>query len=511
MKNHYTLASIKKIKWGILEENKPVSLCPVMQPGWGGVVKETGKILGKPQTNILCLHRGDSGLIFVDHKEWTALGQFALRKILKQPRWGVWLNRQIIRSSDELVRFTSKKVFFINLHKKTTLQLVNLYEEYLEKQCQVYNHSLVPVYLDLYKPHLTSYVIQYLDEQIRRFKYPGTAKECFTQLTVPQKASKVLEEEIALLHLAASFMKRRVPIIATKNSCTRTQREAIERHIKRYRHLGYNFEGPALPDSYFWKRLQEFVRSKPGPKQRVEEILQEKKQARRQEQRIIKQLKIDQRHRQVIELTKGFIFSKDYRKMALVRSYYEVEPLLRELGRRFGLSLRQTRNCLLGEIKLMLKNKSNQPKDLSKRMKGCLFVIINRQMPGQVFVDHYFTAMKKHLLKKEDFTEVNYFHGQSACLGKAQGMVKIINTSKDIYKMKLGDVMVSQMTNPELVPAMKKAAAIITDLGGITSHAAIVSRELGVPCVIGTKIATQVLRDGDKVEVDANSGEIRKV
>ena len=78
-------------------------------------------------------------------------------------------------------------------------------------------------------------------------------------------------------------------------------------------------------------------------------------------------------------------------------------------------------------------------------------------------------------------------------------------------KMKPGDILVSKATNPNVVPAMKIAGAIITDEGGITCHAAIISRELKIPCVIGTKIATQVLKDGDKVEVDANNGIIKKL
>ena len=69
--------------------------------------------------------------------------------------------------------------------------------------------------------------------------------------------------------------------------------------------------------------------------------------------------------------------------------------------------------------------------------------------------------------------------------------------------------MVSIATNPDIVPAMKKAGAIVTEQGGITSHAAIVSRELRTPCVIGTKIATKVLKDGMVVEVDANKGIVK--
>jgi pyruvate,water dikinase len=66
------------------------------------------------------------------------------------------------------------------------------------------------------------------------------------------------------------------------------------------------------------------------------------------------------------------------------------------------------------------------------------------------------------------------------------------------------------MTNPEIVIAMKKASAIVTDFGGLTCHAAIVSRELGIPCVVGTRVATKVLRDGDSVSVNATLGEVTK-
>ncbi|MEW6408479.1 MAG: PEP-utilizing enzyme [Patescibacteria group bacterium] len=78
-------------------------------------------------------------------------------------------------------------------------------------------------------------------------------------------------------------------------------------------------------------------------------------------------------------------------------------------------------------------------------------------------------------------------------------------------KMRKGDILVSIATDPDIVPAMKKASAIVTEQGGVTSHAAIVSREMRIPCVIGTKIATKVLRDGDLVEVDATKGLVRKL
>lgn len=80
-----------------------------------------------------------------------------------------------------------------------------------------------------------------------------------------------------------------------------------------------------------------------------------------------------------------------------------------------------------------------------------------------------------------------------------------------IKDFKEGEILVTPMTTPDFVIIMRKAAAIVTDEGGLSCHAAIVSRELNVPCIIGTKHATQLLKDGDMVEVDAENGEVNKL
>ena len=76
-------------------------------------------------------------------------------------------------------------------------------------------------------------------------------------------------------------------------------------------------------------------------------------------------------------------------------------------------------------------------------------------------------------------------------------------------KMNKGDILVAVQTMPQLLPAMKKAAAFVTDIGGLVCHAAIVARELGTPCIIGTWNATKILKDGDLVEVDADEGVVK--
>lgn len=104
---------------------------------------------------------------------------------------------------------------------------------------------------------------------------------------------------------------------------------------------------------------------------------------------------------------------------------------------------------------------------------------------------------------------VKEIKGFIASRGWASGKVKICESSTEIGKVENGDILVAAMTTPDFVPAMKRAVAIITDEGGVTSHAAIISRELGKPCIIGTKNATKILKDGDIVEVDANKGIVK--
>jgi phosphohistidine swiveling domain-containing protein len=106
-------------------------------------------------------------------------------------------------------------------------------------------------------------------------------------------------------------------------------------------------------------------------------------------------------------------------------------------------------------------------------------------------------------------SDLSGFKGVIASRGKVRANIKIVLDPHDKIDFKKGDILVTTMTTPEFIFIMKKASAIITDQGGITSHAAIVSRELGIPCIIGTKIATQILKDGDKVEVDANNGVVK--
>jgi phosphoenolpyruvate synthase/pyruvate phosphate dikinase len=145
--------------------------------------------------------------------------------------------------------------------------------------------------------------------------------------------------------------------------------------------------------------------------------------------------------------------------------------------------------------------------------------IVGRKKGFSIYRNKIYPAyLLSSILKKNGFilNEANRkkyqeIKGTSAFRGIARGIVRIVVTKQEIGNFKKGEILVAEMTSPGYVPIMKIAAAIITDEGGITCHAAIIAREMKKPCVIGTKIATKVLRDGDFVEVDADKGIVRMI
>lgn len=119
-------------------------------------------------------------------------------------------------------------------------------------------------------------------------------------------------------------------------------------------------------------------------------------------------------------------------------------------------------------------------------------------------------ARKDIILKNEGFKDVREIKGIVASKGASlKGRVRLLLNKKAIKNFKKNEILVTEMTDPDFIPAIKKAAAIITDEGSITCHAAIVSRELKKLCIISTKIATKILKNGDRIEIDADNGIVK--
>ena len=195
---------------------------------------------------------------------------------------------------------------------------------------------------------------------------------------------------------------------------------------------------------------------------------------------------------------------------------------------------RKLKEVIIGDKRLMIIRQNDKTVEIELGDKAKERVLSDEEIErlvdiGEVIEEHYGTpqdvewAMEKGKIyivqsrpittigqkeeKKEGEVEGEILvKGLGASPGIGIGKVKVILSEEEISKVEEGDVLVTTMTTPDMVPAMKKAAAIVTDEGGMTCHAAIVSRELGVPAVVGTKNATKVLKDGMIVTVDGDKG-----
>ncbi|HTX44469.1 MAG TPA: phosphoenolpyruvate synthase, partial [Methanocella sp.] len=157
-------------------------------------------------------------------------------------------------------------------------------------------------------------------------------------------------------------------------------------------------------------------------------------------------------------------------------------------------------------------------------------IIVKLAKLGQIVLEHYgkpqdiewaVTGSDLYLLQSRPITTIQkraakeslasgevILEGLGASPGIASGKVKVVQSMGELDKVLQGDILVTKMTTPDMVPAMKRSAAIVTDEGGMTCHAAIVSRELGTPAVVGTREATRVLQDGQVVTIDGEKGHV---
>ena len=229
----------------------------------------------------------------------------------------------------------------------------------------------------------------------------------------------------------------------------------------------------------------------------------------RKKNEIMGQLGFDERLRRIVEFIDEFAFFQDERKRYALMACRVLDLSTMEFSRRFKVDYRLMRWITPAMVRELLRTGEVDVKKLEE-IGDCTFITFHED--GRDVLLHGKEALEKEkVLFSLDKSDVNEIEGISASQGRAEGFVRVLLSPKDIKDMKTGEILVTTMTSPDFVPAMRKAAAIVTDEGGVTSHASIVSRELGIPCVIGTKVATRLLRTGDFVDVRANHGLVKLI
>ncbi|MFA6099733.1 MAG: PEP-utilizing enzyme [Patescibacteria group bacterium] len=368
-----------------------------------------------------------------------------------------------------------------DLNGLTEAELLNLFKQCIEISTVTVGlgHIIEPVGFGL-DEELKQRLLQHLPDK-KSFNL------VYANLTKPSQLSFIAEEQVdleKLLGLDGPALE-----------------DAIQIHLKKYYWLLCNYTGP--------RKL-----TKQAILERFEAVRKPTQQGQTGNQPI--EIEIDEETRHMADTLNFLAVWQDERKLNIMKAIYHLGSVIEEISRRTGIKADHIAYLSPAEALSLDKMEDlNDVHDLIKREEGVFYLQLPDGEASDVLIGRdYEEAMKLYeALNGQGSSKPgsSAIYGSVANPGTALGRVVVCTDLASIDKVQEGDVLVASMTRPEYMAAIKKAAAIVTDEGGITCHAAIVARELGIPCVIGTKVATKVFKDGDMVEVRANHGMIKKI
>lgn len=447
-------------------------------------VRDMGeKLIKVPTDSIFYFNRGPKLWWAWNYKQIHAVGRYLLGRIKTKSSADKHFKR--FKSWADKAIKASEKIRKTNLKELSNQEIIDLYNYLYKEQAAAQG---------IMDPGIDAVDIVYEDFLIKQIKKETSYNFEIEKLTHPAHQTYISELQIDVIKAA---LKKKV---ASKD---------IDKLYNKYWwvKLGWEEVRPYTKE-YFVKQIKKYKKQK-NLYQKLAELKNRVSEIKKQRRQIIKKYKLSKKIEHFLYVLDRYTYLHDLRKEMQVRTLYAAHLLLLETARRFKLKEADLEWLLHDEMKELLADGKCDVAEIRRRKKAiCIITYKNKYKlwSGADAEEQY----KKHIPEEKE--ERKELKGTGVTKGKATAKVKICSGGQEANKrIKKGDILVCGMTLPDYVPAMKRAAAIITDEGGITCHAAIVSRELGKPCVVGTKVATQVLKDGDKVEVDANKGIIKKL
>lgn len=313
-------------------------------------------------------------------------------------------------------------------------------------------------------------------------------KELFVQLISTEKPTESQKEKDRLRLIACKWRLLRMLGFFNEGGA----RADVQKHCKLNAHL-YSAYGEH-PRSFedFWKEFEAYLTTHEWPRFTLRSRLLSP-----ESERALTTLKDPKLNVLVPLLVCGGIF-RDTNKALLGKSLRHRFAILDEIARRFLETRENLDYYLLSEIVQLVRAGVTVPPD----------VLTNRKTKGVVLTRREdFTLLEEHAELPAHETSAT-LTGQGASKGVCEGVCKVVLSKEDADKVQKGDIMIAIGTDFDLIEAMYRSAAVITEEGGILSHASVVCRELGKPCCIDVKNATRLLRDGQRIRVDAAAGVI---
>jgi len=407
--------------------------------------------------------------------EWPALRADGKKVFVKyvEPKSSRQKIYQIWKKEVEKLLNWHKYFDKINFAKLSNEELLGIWEKY----CSDY----IKFWIDGTVPELGNYgADKYFEDKLKKyFKNQNDLSKAIEILTAPLKPSFYQEEEMEL-----------------------SKTKDLVRHQQKYFWLKNSYAGTQItPVKFFVKRKKEIF------KNIVTEVKKRISEASKQKKIFQKLYSLPNSLMNIAEAISDGIAWQDERKKYIFIVLHYQDKFLTEVARRFEYEKEDLCSLWFYEISEILKGEDFNSVLLKRRSGFGIDFHIGCKMLASKQTEYYWNLYsKEQVVGQKDIRGLIVSKGKIAI---TKGKVHILLDPTRVDKFKSGEILVAPMTSPEYIFAMKKAYAIITDAGGLTSHAAIVSRELGVPCIVGTKVATRIFKNGDMVELNTETGTVR--
>jgi phosphohistidine swiveling domain-containing protein len=367
----------------------------------------------------------------------------------------------------------------------------------LGRELEYFADLVLRFWLIVHVPEIANWGGEYLLHQELEKIDPTHADEYLEILSAPVKYSFFQEEELALLQLGKIKNQRELS-------------EALKQHSKNWHWILNSYGGNrVLSPEYFGNKLKELLKHDKAANI-IKQIKNKISANKKRKTDLIKKLKLNKKMILIAEQLSQSIWWQDFRKGYIWRMNHLWDLALRAVERQTSWKFKEMQYCFFDEMAKVLKGKIDKKKVL-RRQKHYGFYFDEGKM--YEFSDRRTFDKFWHLYAEEKIEINSEIKGLLVSRGQGgiiRGTARIITDPfKEQHKFKPGEILVAGMTSPEYIIVMKKASAIITDYGGMTCHAAIVSRELGLPCLVNTRNATKLIKTGDLVELDADQGSVR--
>lgn len=211
-------------------------------------------------------------------------------------------------------------------------------------------------------------------------------------------------------------------------------------------------------------------------------------------------------------LLKDTVYVRDYRDMLRQKLNLRLRRVYAEISHRLTLSIGETALLTNQEIIDGINGRLSKPQlrqTTADRKKA--FLLVQRGDLISIYSGQEAKAKAASEIFRPKAAGTGKVTGITASPGRVEGVARIVHTNLDLKKVRSGDILVAHMSRQDYVPVMRRCKGFITDEGGVTCHTAIIARELGAPCLVGTRNATETFRDGDVIELDATNGTARKI